>query len=295
MKRLIKNLATPLLLVAISSCKPAGYEIIRDNKGNSSGNPENLSPETPDTPALNLAPTARVEVIKDTWSVTMIRVGMPVTIRPSLDTWDLDDVGKSSCTNPGIIDATFTIGTEGQKNVKRSGGCESLSIPWTFTKPGTLKIDLVVTSNEGETARASMTLVVTSNASEDRVGGGLTIHADPIVQVVGQPIKFTARCDAAGTNKITWDFGSGQTGEGVSPTKAFDRAGPVEVTATCVTSTGKTYTAMITIVIVDAGTSLPPRVPPMQIPPRGTIPGIPPTQQPPVQTPPNQSRCTPCI
>lgn len=280
--------ATLLCATLIAACSPAGYEIVRDRGTSTTGNPNNIVADAPppdEGVVANLPPTARLEAIKDGYSITMVRVGMGITLRPSLDTLDADDVGRSSCTNPGIVRAAYDVGGLGSPTVVRTQGCESLGVPWTFQTPGVVTVSLVVTSNENETARAQLTLIVTSGAADEVNGGGLTISAVPMIQIVGREITFTSRCEAAGTVRTTWNFGDSRSGEGRETRHRYQAQGQYEVRATCTSSTGRTFVAVVTVVVVPEGTRLPEGPPVLPIPPRGT-PGIsPPNQSPPGQQP----------
>ena len=240
--------ATLIAAVVVVSCRPAVYEIVKPKKAPT--DPQNFGPTDSVEQA---APTAALEVIRNGLSVTKVRVNEPTTIQPTADTVDPDDVGQSACPNPGIVLAQYKIGEEASPQVDRGSKCDALSVPYTFTKPGDYLITLTVKSNEGETAFASMTLhVIAANAPADEDGGFL-IKANPMIAGIGQEISFSGFCTTSKPHQITWTFGDGGQGEGATTKHGYAKVGPYRVDATCreTVANGKSWTAAVTVVVME--------------------------------------------
>ncbi len=252
--------------VTVVNCRPAVYGIVKPKKA--PNDPQNFGPTAAPEQA---APTAAIEVIRNGLSVTKVRVNEPTTIQPTADTVDPDDLGTSSCPNPGIVLAQYKIGEEASPQVDRGSKCDALSVPYTFSKPGEYLITLTVKSNEGETAFASMTLhVIAANAPADEDGGFL-IKASPMIVGIGQEIAFSGICTTAKPHQITWTFGDDAKGEGATTKHAYAKVGPYRVDAVCreTATNGKTWTAAVTVVVMEK-----PVTPPASATPPGyTIPG----------------------
>ncbi len=306
-----------LVAMADASCRPASYEILKPKKGHDvrpNGNPEQVNPpagntvppatgtppgtptSTPTTSGDNAAPTARVEVIWKNESVVKVRVNEPTIIRPTADTVDPDDVGKSPCANPGIVKAAYDVGHEAAPSAERASGCEPLSVPYTFTKTGDYEITMVVTSNENETATAKMTVtVIAADAPLYDGDGGFTITADPMIGGKDQVFTFTGYCALKKEHVITWEFGDGKGGEGVVVTHAYAELGPHDVKGHCTDLSRKTIDAQIVVVTWDHPVTPPvnptkpvlPPAPPVvtPLPTNPTIPTTPPNQGQPGQKP----------
>lgn len=260
------------------SCRPASYEIIKPKKGRSGekqGNPNNVVPDegtpTPGQPAIDSAPpTARIEVIWQDQSVTQVRVNRPVEIRPTVDTVDPDDIGVSSCANPGIVKADYDVAGEAKPTAERKLGCETLGVPYTFTKPGDYKIDMVVTSNENETAFASMTLRVVDENAPLGKDGGFTIQAIPMLVKVGQDVDFSGFCRTEVAHTIDWTYGDASEGIGAATRHAYAAEGQYRVDATCTESVqgGRSWDASLTVVVIDREILIPGQ-PTQPLPPDG--------------------------
>lgn len=275
--------------VAQYSCRPASYEIIKPKKNKNvseKGDPNSISPDQGDKgesappPILtNVPPTARMEVIWNNQSVTKVRVNSPVSVKPSYDTLDPDDIGISQCTNPGIVKSEYTLDYQNNLAAVRTNGCETLAVPYTFTRTGEFEISMIVTSNENETAIASMTIVVVGeNESLTAGDDGLVISADPMVAGKGQIITFTGSCGLKKKHAITWDFGDGTSATGSTVKHSFDKESQFRVEATCTDEDGKAIKSVITIVVIDKPVTIPGQPFPGQ--PDDQIPGAPPSDQP---------------
>jgi hypothetical protein len=247
------------------SCSPAGYEIIKPKKGKDerkSDSPERLAPDESKKPAGNAGnklpqttpPTAGVEVIWQGRAVTQVLVNQPVTIQPTVDTVDPDDIGKINCRNPGIVDAEYDLGNSETRHTERTNGCEPLKTPYTFTRTGEYNIRLDVLSNEGEPASASMVLKVVDKLSPD---AGFTIDAIPMLVGVNQAIQFYGYCLTPTANVISWSFADGAKAKGTEPKHSYAKTGQYKVDSTCVDSSNNTMTAWVTIVVVDQPLPIP--------------------------------------
>ncbi len=298
--KLSKLVSISLLLVgssvAQSSCRPASYEIIKPGKNNKvgeQGGPNNIAPDqdvpsdTAPKPTLsNVPPTAKMEVIWDNRSVVIVKVNSPVTIKPSYDTVDPDDIGVSQCTNPGIVKAEYELDAAKALKAERLSGCETLSVPHVFTRTGEYEISMVVTSNENETAIASMMITVVDENSPMTVeDGGLTISADPMVAGKGQTITFTGSCGLRKSHTITWNFGDGTSATGGVVKHSYATEGQFRVEATCTDADGKSIKSVITIVVIGEAITVPGRPAGDQTviipsPTNPTTPGQKPGQQP---------------
>lgn len=250
------------------SCRPASYEVIKPKKKHNTsekGDPNGVNPpegetEGPDAPAPvegNVPPTAHVEVILNNKSVVKVRVNQPVQIRPSYDTLDPDDIGKSNCANPGIVRADYGIQDGDSPTKERGDTCDSLAVPYTFTEVGDFEISMIVTSNENEKAVASMILTVIDANAPETDDGGFTITADPMIAGKGQIVTFVGDCKTTKAYVITWDFGDGSTGAGVTVTHAYKEVGQKRVEATCTEEGGKKRKAVVTIVVIDKPIDIP--------------------------------------
>jgi hypothetical protein len=291
----LKLLTLFALLAAVDmSCRPASYEILKPSHhtNHPNGNPQQVNPpgssaDAPSGPGRpggkdgelppdNAAPTARIEVIWKNESVIKVRVNEPTSIRPTADTVDPDDVGKSACANPGIVKAAFDVAHEAAPVVERTG-CEPLSTPYTFTHTGEYLITMVVTSNEGETATAQMTLtVVAADAPLDAGDGGFTIVGNPAIGGKDQVFTFVGYCALVKAHTISWDFGDAKDAQGDTVTHVYEQLGAHAVKAACTDITGKSIQAQIVVVTME-NPVVPPVVP--------TIPVLPPTVVAPPVTP----------
>lgn len=267
-------LALMLLTASLAqySCRPAAYEIIKQKKSkdvSDQGGPNSIAPEQKDPTDIapppiegNVPPTARLEVIWNGESVTKVRVNSPVSVKPTWDTLDPDDIGRSQCTNPGIIRAAYNLDYGAAPTAQRTSGCETLAVPHVFTRTGEYEISMIVTSNEDETAFASMTITVVDETTPlNEVDGGLKISADPMVAGKGQIVTFTAQCGLKKQHTVLWDFGDGKTANGAVVKHAYDREGQFRTEATCTDIDGKTVKAVITIVVIDKIVDIPGRPP----------------------------------
>lgn len=262
-------------LVSFLGCSK--YEILDPlGKKRTKTLPDN--PNTITTPTKDLPPSAGIEAILNNVSVTKVHVNEEVTIRPTTGTADADDVGLSTACkdNPGIVKADYDLGAANAKPSVARAQCESLAIKHTFATPGDYTISLLVTDNEGQTARANMVLVVV-NQGDDNTDGGFVIVANPMIIYEGGSIHFEGRCDTISQNKITWVFADGAAGEGKTVDHVYTKTGQFYVEATCTNAENKVKKAGVTIVVLQKGTG---NVPPTGYPPVTPTPTQTGTQQP---------------
>lgn len=238
-----------VLSMTFASCRPASYQIIKPKKERrDQGDPLGPTPE-----AEKAAPTAAIEVIKGGQSVTKVRVNEPTTIRPTADTLDPDDVGKSSCANPGIVRAQYQVASEATPEVNRGTNCDDLGVPYTFKTAGDYLLTMIVTTEEGETAQSSMTLhVIAANAPADE-DGGFMIKANPLIVGIGQEVSLNGICTTNKPNQIVWNYGDGTNGEGANSKHAYGKTGSYRIDATCkeTVANGRSWTASVTVVVME--------------------------------------------
>jgi PKD repeat protein len=102
----------------------------------------------------------------------------------------------------------------------------------TYSNPGTYTVELAVTLQDGEVRTASTTAQV---APAMTMPGQLTVQADgPYNGQVGVPITFTAEVGLGGRPpgtvvEITWAFGDGTTGTGMTTTHTYTNPGTYRV------------------------------------------------------------------
>jgi hypothetical protein len=249
---LMAYLTAPTFLA--SACNQASYHVLAPAQNGIE--PQNLG----NTESEPLAPTARVEVVFNNGSVTTVAVGAATTIQPSNDTVSPNFIATSSCTNPGIVRADYTIKTQTGdipvSAVRSPGACDSLSVPYTFKTAGDYPITMIVTDENNLTATASMTLTVLDGSKND---GGFTIAAVPMLTQPTKPIAFTSYCFMPSGFTVAWDFGDGATAGGISATHAYGQIGQYTARATCTSADTKIVkTAWVSIVITTAELALPP-------------------------------------
>lgn len=267
-------------------CRQAIYEIVKPAT-QSEGDPNKQDFKDEGTSggpkkSTGPAPTARVEVVWNGRSVTQVKVNEPTIIRPSADTLDPDDLGLSECTNPGIAKAAYQIAEEASPVVDRGDRCEALSTPYTFKTEGVYLISMTVTSNEGETAMATMTLRVVGESNPDGFGG-FTITAIPLLAKVNQKIDFEGICTTPSAKVIRWTFADGAAGEGVITNHAYANQGSYLVEAKCEETQGekRTWDASVTVVVMNDVPPFPLPTPVKPEPPGPPVTPIGPTPPPP--------------
>jgi hypothetical protein len=246
----ITALATVAMLFSLSGCA-AKYHTIRKSQGGENQN----SKEGDDAQPKGQAPSAQVEVILDGKLVVKVKAGSKFVIRPSESTMDPDDKDIKDCRNPGITNAAYTPGQDGEKIASRSAnGCETLEVEHTFDLPGMYEISMTVTSNENETASSKMILQVTpADSTDDLTEGGFVVTANPLISEVGENIKFIGDC--TGGTKISWDYRDQTSGTGSETLKAYNTPGQYVVVAKCETDKNETLTGQVTVVVVPKKTT----------------------------------------
>ncbi len=238
-----------LMAVAQASCA-AQYMTIRRASGATATDPG--GPNSNDSQSAPSMPTAGLEVLLNDQSVTAVPAGAKFKVRPTLDTADANDIGKVECDNPGIIEASFQLQGQEPQAVNRSAktDCTDLVIESTYDKPGKYQLTLIVTSDEGKQAQASMTLSVFDDSGDGlQHFPGFRIFAEPMIAKVDDDISFSALCDDNQGEVIRWNFGDGATAEGLTVKHAYTQAGSMVVQATCITNDGVELGASVTVVI----------------------------------------------
>lgn len=133
--------------------------------------PEVVLPLSSNDPALDMeklgdpksaaGPVVGLEVWQDDKPVTSILTGKQVLFKLSGETRDTNASGGCP-ENPGIVQASWTIGSKPSADVQRYAGqdCRSLDYSGMFTKEGTITVRLDVLSVDGEVATAEKTFDV---------------------------------------------------------------------------------------------------------------------------------------
>jgi hypothetical protein len=133
--------------------------------------PQVTLPLSPEDPALDLerlgdpksaaGPVVGLEVWQDDKPVTSILTGKQVLFKLSSETRDANASGGCP-ENPGIVQASWTIGSKPSADVQRYAGqdCRSLDYSGMFTKEGTITVRIDVLSVDGDVATAEKTFEV---------------------------------------------------------------------------------------------------------------------------------------
>lgn len=275
-----------LLSLALISCKQAGYQVLK---------PGSQSPENFANPSTTIPPTARVEAMDQGVAVTWTYVGNTLEVKPTLDTLDADYLGKSTCENPGIIEATYDLGN-GSKPVVSRTDCASLATKTvTYAQPGDYVITMQVKSQDNELAWASMTLrVVAKGTSRDEIEGGFNVYAKPMIANINSPITFTGICELKGKLTISWNFADGTSGDGLVVTHNYTKPGQYRVNAVCKNEAGRSVDASLTVVVMTSGTPKLPDVAVMDQTKNPNIPATTCTKTPSPCVPPPTNNCLKC-
>lgn len=196
----------------------------------------------------NGLPTARVIVLKDSLQITKAAVGETLDITPSKDTFDFEDLtAVDRCQDqPGIVRVAYKIDDELLETVTRKK-CESLAIKNVFTQPGVYKINMVVFTNENDTAESTMTLAI---GQADQNFAGFMIQG-PVLGKTNESLEYSGICKTNESFEISWEMGDGNTTKGDKINYVYDKKGQYLIIAECKTSTQK-YLAALTVVITDS-------------------------------------------
>jgi PKD repeat protein len=150
-------------------------------------------------------------------------VGVPVL-------WNATVAGG---VGPYVIQWRFGDGSQG------SGA----SVRHAYTAPGTYTVTAWANDSRGASARATWPEVVAPLLQ-------VTAQASTVVADVNQTIRFTASVSGGvGPDTLTWSFGNGQTGQGMSLGEAFVTAGSYLVTVWANDSLGISAQARIAVTI----------------------------------------------
>jgi hypothetical protein len=240
---------TAILMAGVLIGCAARYHTVHDkNGGESAGGDPAASADQTRRPA---PPSAAVEVIDEHGSsVRRVAAGRPFTVQPTKDSRDGDDPPSAACRNPGLRAASYTFAGGSPLASSGAGACPSLAVSHQLPDPGVTTIVMVVTSDEGETAEAMMTLAVYDPAQPEANDSGLTISAEPMSTRPGEPVSFSGDCAEAA--KIEWDFGDGSEQTGASVVHAFATAGPFTVVARCPETQGDGWLeGKLTVVVTE--------------------------------------------
>ena len=271
----------PLAYAIVLSCSPAAYEIIRDDNSSKKLTPngetrafeDNSTNGDPRLPSRTVPvvvdpgstpPTANIVVVHQNKAVTSVPVGQVVSLRPSADTLDPDDIGRSDCSHPGVVAASYDVVNLPGIDVRREVGCESLDVETKFDRPGTYVVTLEVTDNDGEQASSTMTLVVVPNTEPvTSVPGGFTIVAKPLLVELGEPVSLEGFCELSPPQEITWKVPGVADQRGQTISHSFQRTGPATVVAYCVGRNNVELEASLQIVVINPTAPIPsyPRLP----------------------------------
>jgi hypothetical protein len=104
---------------------------------------------------------AGLEAWQDDKPVSSIVTGKQVLFK--LTNWTRDTNTNNGCsTNPGIVQASWTIGSKPSADVQRFAGqdCRALDYSGMFTKEGAITVRLDVLSADGEVASVEETFSV---------------------------------------------------------------------------------------------------------------------------------------
>jgi hypothetical protein len=138
--------------------------------------PDVVLPLNPNDPALDMdklgepkaagGPVVGLEVWQDNKSVTSIATGKQVLFRLSGETRDTSASGGCA-ENPGIIQASWTIGSKPSADLQRYAGqdCRSLDYSGMFTKEGSITVRLDVLSVDGDLATSEKTFEVKNSVN----------------------------------------------------------------------------------------------------------------------------------
>lgn len=185
---LIGVVITGVILAAFTSCKsttknsetsPSSSEVSPASSaaGVAVGQPSVVLPLSPSDPAttqtdvqaevsgedIKIAgvPVVGLEAWQDDKPVTTIVTGKQVQFR--LTDWTRDTNTANGCSvNPGIVQASWTVGSKPSADVQRFAGqdCRPLDYNGMFTKEGSITVRLDVLSAEGEVVSAEKTFSV---------------------------------------------------------------------------------------------------------------------------------------
>ena len=128
------------------------------------------------------------------------------------------------------------------------GTASGASLTHQYLKPGTYRVFLNVTDNDGATVSASTTATITSGGNQAptaRPGG-------PYSGTPGQAIQFNGSTSSdpdGSVSSYAWAFGDGSSGTGPTPTHAYTAAGTYTVTLTVTDNGGVSASATTTVTV----------------------------------------------
>ena len=134
-------------------------------------------------------------------------------------------------------------------NFGDGGTAEGMEVVHTYTGVGTYVATVTVTDDMGDTGTASVT--ITADLAPVAV-----ISAAPLAGRAPLEVSFSAAgsTDDGTIEKYAWDFGDGETAEGVEVSHTYAAGGEYTVVLTVTDNFGNTGTASVEIAVEPAGT-----------------------------------------
>jgi hypothetical protein len=117
-------------------------------------------------PATPGGPIVGIDAWQDNKVVASLVTGKPVQFK--LTPWSRVTGATTGCDlNRGLVQASWSIGTKASIDIQRYAGqdCRAFDYSGTFTKPGSITVDVDVLSADGQVAHAETTYAVTGDAT----------------------------------------------------------------------------------------------------------------------------------
>lgn len=130
----------------------------------------------------------------------------------------------------------------------------------TYVSPGSYVATLVIVDDEGDTARASMKVLVADSSGEAPGGIGIAALAGTLAAGVGDTVLFSMKTRQLGSDTLittVWDFGGGTTAVSVEAAYAFSTPGRHLVRATATDDSNRTSTSALWIWVYTPDTTRP--------------------------------------
>lgn len=127
-----------------------------------------------------------------------------------------------------------------------AGKAEGLSVNHRFLVPGTYTVMLTTSNAEGQSATASVTVLVTGT------GPAIGVGQDAAVAGLAYDLRVTGLSEPSGVD-VAWDFGDGTGQLGVAATHTYVATGAYTARAQLYGSNGSIYDLTRTITVVSQG------------------------------------------